>query len=337
MAPKSAFCERVKMAEADFQRIEQFLDMMAAERGASAHTMAAYRRDLLDLMAFLHQKKSSFLDADTEHLRAYLADLTTRHLATSSAARKLSSLRQFFRFLYGEGVRTHDPSGRLKSPKQTRPLPKVLSVEDVSRLLDCAQREAMAESAGQAQRRQAVRLHVLLELIYATGLRVSELVALPRQLAKSKDRLVMVKGKGNKERLVPLTPAAKHAMALWEAVQAKPVHATSASDSSAQQKVRRAQTGWLFPADSESGHVPRQVFARDLKALAERAGLDPAAVSPHILRHAFASHLLQNGADLRIVQQILGHADISTTQIYTHVLDERLKGLVRDLHPLAHN
>jgi integrase/recombinase XerD len=240
-------------------------------------------------------------------------------------------------------LRTDDPSGRLKSPKQGRPLPKVLSVEEVSRLLDFAKSEAFDTATRPLQRRAAVRLHVLLELIYATGLRVSELVSLPVQLARSKDRLVMVRGKGNKERLVPLTQAARDALGYWMDIMAQPQSGAGeagpdkdkAASLPRSAKGRLAVGGWLFPADSESGHLTRQAFARDLKALAERAGLHPEAVSPHVLRHAFASHLLQNGADLRIVQQLLGHADISTTQIYTHVLDERLKSMVRDLHPLA--
>lgn len=314
--------------------------MLAAERGASPHTLAAYRRDLEDLMAFLAARKSSLLAADTEALRLYLAQLSARAMAASTTARKMSALRQFFRFLYGEALRDDDPSGRLKSPKQGRPLPKVLSVDEVTRLLDYAKSEAFAPEARAAQRRQSARLHVLLELIYATGLRVSELVSLPAQLARSKDRLVMVRGKGNKERLVPLTQTAREALAHWVEIQTPDGHTAGGQTSTGtspkpQKKGRLAQSGWLIPADSDSGHLTRQAFARDLKALADRAGLNPDAVSPHVLRHAFASHLLQNGADLRIVQQLLGHADISTTQIYTHVLDERLKSMVRDLHPLA--
>ena len=319
----------------DFELISRFLDMLAAERGASPHTLSAYRRDLEDLMVFLKPQGSSLHKADTEALRAYLAHLSARQMTASTSARKLSALRQFYRFLYGETLRDDDPSGRLKSPKQGRPLPKVLSVEAVSRLLDYAKSEAFAHDSRAGPRRQALRLHVLLELIYATGLRVSELVSLPVQLARSKDRLVMVRGKGNKERLVPLTQAARDALSHWIETETQTAQGTSGKPSPPAAKGRLARAGWLFPADSESGHLTRQAFARDLKALAERAGLDPDAVSPHVLRHAFASHLLQNGADLRIVQQLLGHADISTTQIYTHVLDERLKSMVRDLHPLA--
>ena len=321
----------------DLLLIGRFLDMLAAERGASLHTLAAYRRDLEDAMAFLAARQESLLTADIEALRAFLAALSTRHMAAASTARKMSALRQFYRFIYGEGVRSDDPSGRLKSPKQVRPLPKVLSVEDVTRLLDLAKTAAYDTQGSFARRKQAARLHVLLELIYATGLRVSELVALPAQLAKSKDRLVMVKGKGNKERLVPLTQAARDALTHWRDMQAKQEKEKDAHQSKAglAKTFAGTKSHWLFPADSETGHVTRQAFARDLKALAQQAGLHPDAVSPHVLRHAFASHLLQNGADLRIVQQLLGHADISTTQIYTHVLDERLKGMVRDLHPLA--
>ena len=318
----------------DLELIRRFLDMLAAERGASLHTLDAYRRDLEDVMAFLTQRKDSLLTADIEALRAFLDALAARHMAASTTARKISALRQFYRFVYGEGLRSDDPSGRLKSPKQMRPLPKVLSIDDVSRLLDLAKTEAYAAHESFIRRNQAARLHVLLELLYATGLRVSELVSLPAQLAKSTDRLVMVKGKGNKERLVPLTQAARDALTHWRDMQA--AHKKELEEKTPLAKsAATSKSSWLFPSDSESGHLTRQAFARDLKALAQQAGLHPDAVSPHILRHAFASHLLQNGADLRIVQQLLGHADISTTQIYTHVLDDRLKGMVRDLHPLA--
>ena len=296
-------------------RVEAFLEMLSAERGAAANTLEAYRRDLGDFAEFLGGRPLE--QAEPEDLRAYLADLVKRGFARSSQARRLSSLWQFYRFLYAEGVRGDDPSSGLEAPKRGRPLPKVLSVADVGRLLETA-RQAVERASGPQARARAARLYCLLEVLYATGLRVSELVGLKRTAARHENRFLAVRGKGGRERLVPLNDAAKAAMRLHlDASKAV------AGDS---------ESPWLFPAFSESGHLTRQAFARELKALAAAAGL--VRISPHVLRHAFASHLLQNGADLRAVQQLLGHADISTTQIYTHVLDERLKALVRK-HPLA--
>ena len=307
--------------------IRRFLDMLASERGASANTLSAYKSDLEDAGAVLAKAGANLLSADTAALRYFLQILQKRQVSAATTARKTSALRQFYRFLYGEGLRADDPAGRLKSPRQGRPLPKVLSVDDVTRLLDQAGRDAAVEAAEASlpARRRAARMLALLELIYATGLRVSELMALPDSLWRVRERLIVVKGKGGKERLVPLTEKAMAALQAWRLLR----------DQRADGTVAAASGPWLFPSDSESGHVTRQAFARDLKELAERSGLSPQAVSPHVLRHAFASHLLQNGADLRIVQQLLGHADIATTQIYTHVLDERLKSMVRDLHPLG--
>jgi integrase/recombinase XerD len=307
--------------------IRRFLDMLASERGASDNTLSAYRSDLEDAGAVLAKAGLDLVSVDTEALRDFLQTLQKRQVSAATTARKTSALRQFYRFLYGEGLRADDPAGRLKSPRQGRPLPKVLSVDDVTRLLDQAGRDAGvdASDASLPARRRAARMLALLELIYATGLRVSELMALPDSLWRVRERLIVVKGKGGKERLVPLTEKAMAALQAWRLLR----------DQRPDGAVAALNTPWLFPSDSESGHVTRQAFARDLKELAERSGLSPQAVSPHVLRHAFASHLLQNGADLRIVQQLLGHADIATTQIYTHVLDERLKSMVRDLHPLG--
>ncbi|MCJ2070724.1 tyrosine recombinase [Methylobacterium sp. J-030] len=288
--------------------------MLAAERGAGANTLAAYRRDLDDYRAYLARAGLALDDVEAGTLRAFLADLETRGLKASSAARRLSCVRGFHKFLYAEGLAEADPSVAVSGPRRGRVLPKILSVAEVDRLLAVAQAAAGAEQAPGPARR-ARRMICLLELLYATGLRVSELVALPRAAGATRERYLFVKGKGGRERLVPLTEAARAAMA---------AHLAAVPEESA----------WLFPAESESGHLTRQAFARDLKAVALEAGLRPDRVSPHVLRHAFASHLLQNGADLRIVQVLLGHADISTTQIYTHVLDERLKAMVRDLHPL---
>jgi integrase/recombinase XerD len=252
-------------------------------------------------------------------LRTFLASLEERGLKASSAARRLSAVRQFHRFLYAEGYAPVDAGTAVEAPKRGRSLPKVLSVEEVDRLLGVA-RDMGAAAASQGQALRAARMACLLELLYATGLRVSELVALPRQAARTRERFLVVRGKGNKERLVPLTEIAR---------------AAARSYLTQLERHRPTPSPWLFPADSDSGHLTRQAFARDLKAVAAAAGIRTDRVSPHVLRHAFASHLLQNGADLRVVQELLGHADISTTQIYTHVLDERLKSMVRDLHPLA--
>ncbi|MGN6304069.1 MAG: site-specific tyrosine recombinase XerD [Mesorhizobium sp.] len=297
-------------------RIEAFLEMMSAERGAAENTLAGYRRDLEDAAETI---AGNLADASSDAIRTYLDSMAARGFAPTSQARKLSALRQFFKFLYAEGLRGDDPTGTLDSPKKGRPLPKVMSEAETGRLLDRAAREA--DDPEQDDRLAALRLHALVEVLYATGLRVSELVGLPVTVAQRDDRFFMVRGKGGKERMVPLSAKARAAMRTWLAARA----AVPAF----------AESPFLFPAGSESGHLARQVFARDLKGLAARAGIASVSLSPHVLRHAFASHLLQNGADLRAVQQLLGHADISTTQIYTHVLEERLVRLVNEHHPLA--
>jgi len=310
----------------DGKLIDLFLDMLAAEQGAGDNTLDAYRRDLTDFSAYLSANNQSFVSAGTQPLRDYLADLDSRGFKSSSAARRLSAMRHLFRFLLNERIRTDDPAAILSGPKRGRGLPKVLSISDVDRLL--ARAKALAEQAKASPHElvRAARLHCLLEVLYATGLRVSELVSLPLSAARSDAPMIVVRGKGNKERLVPLNEASRRAMADYLA----------AIDSlKALKRQNAASSKWLFPSFGESGHLTRQHFARDLKELAASAGLAPRLVSPHVLRHAFASHLLHNGADLRIVQTLLGHTDISTTQIYTHVVEERLKSLVRDLHPLA--
>ena len=299
--------------------VELFLDMLAAERGAGANTLAAYRNDLADLSAHLRASGVSIAGADTDDLRGFLTSLAERGFKASSLARRLSALRQLYRFMYAEGKRGDDPAAVLEGPKRGRSLPKVLSIAEVDQLLTKARAEAEDEKLPVSQRLRAARLLCLLEVVYATGLRVSELVALPASAAKRDQRMLVVRGKGNKERLVPLNQAAKRAMAEYLKLGGKAA----------------AQSKWLFPSFGEQGHLTRQHFARELKALGSSCGIAPERLSPHVLRHAFASHLLHNGADLRVVQTLLGHADISTTQIYTHVLEERLKSLVRDLHPLA--
>ena len=303
-------------------RLEAFLEMMSAERGASDNTLAAYRRDLEDASAFLGGRLA---DAGTQDIRAFLDDVARRGFAATSQARKLSSLRQFFRFLYAEGLRADDPTGTLDAPRKEKPLPKTMGEDAVSRLIARAEAEKRAAEGGgeegAAAYLDACRLHALVETLYATGLRVSELVALPAAAAQRAERFFVVRGKGGKERMVPLSQPARAALKQWLAARARLPGAD--------------ESPFLFPSASKSGHLPRQVFARELKGLAARAGVPAAKVSPHVLRHAFASHLLQNGADLRAVQQLLGHSDISTTQIYTHVLENRLAELVGRHHPLA--
>ena len=286
--------------------------MLTAERGAAPLTVEAYRRDLTDFAAFLAGRGGALATADAGAARAYLSHLATR-VAPGTSARRLSCLRQFFRFLFAEGVRDDDPTAVIDSPRKPRPLPKVLSEDEVERLLAAAR--ARKGPAG-------ARLVALVELLYATGLRVSELVALPLSAMRGDPRFLIVRGKGGKERLVPVGEAATRAVAGYLEVRATFVPPGAAS-------------AWLFPSRGASGHLTRHRFGQLVKELAAAAGIAPRRASPHVLRHAFASHLLAHGADLRAVQKMLGHADIATTQIYTHVLDARLKALVRDHHPLA--
>jgi integrase/recombinase XerD len=298
-----------------------FLDMLTAERGAAKHTIDAYARDLAEFLAHLAAKGKDATNATSDHLRAYLAALARKGLAPTSRARKLSSIRQFFRFLLAEGLRADDPSSAIDSPKLGRPLPKVLSLAEVETLLDTA-KDTCARSGDGVARRRALRLYALLETLYATGLRVSELIALPRAVLTADDQVLTIKGKGGRERLVPLNETARQAIAAHLAA----VHADEAQG--------KRVSPWLFPS-SGGQHLTRQRLGQELKALAIASGVQPSRVSPHVLRHAFASHLLDRGADLRTVQQLLGHADISTTQIYTHVIEERLRRLVEQHHPLA--
>jgi len=322
------------MTQSDGTLIDLYLDMLAAERGAAANTLEAYRRDLQDFAASLAKRAGALAAADGEAIRRYLAGLTGRGFSSASVARRLSAIRQLYRFLYAEGLRKDDPAAAIEGPKRGRPLPKVLSVGHVDQLLNVA-REGIDDAARPiTERLRAARLNCLLEVLYATGLRVSELVALPASAARRDERMLIVRGKGNKERLVPLNDAAKRAMREYLALRTE-AESRKENKSNNDRKNALKPSKWLFPSFGKSGHLTRQHFARDLKAIAAGAGLRPKQVSPHVLRHAFASHLLQNGADLRAVQTLLGHADISTTQIYTHVLEERLKSLVRDLHPLG--
>ncbi|CAN7249449.1 site-specific tyrosine recombinase XerD [Pararhizobium sp. LjRoot235] len=311
------------MIDLSAAHMESFLEMMSAERGAAENTLLSYEHDLEDAYSFLKQRGVKPTDAASEDLRAYLAHLAKQGFKASSQARRLSTLRQFYKFLYAEGLRTDDPTGVLDAPKKARTLPKVLSIDDVSKLIGQAEIEA-ARADGDVIGR--LRMHALIELLYATGMRVSELIALPASVLARNGRFLVVRGKGNKERMVPLSHSAIRALQAYGAEMAK---------DNAAQKTPPPESQWLFPSSGKAGYLPRQVFARDLKGLAARAGIRVAAISPHVLRHAFASHLLANGADLRAVQELLGHSDISTTQIYTHVLEERLHQLVQNHHPLA--
>ncbi len=310
------------MKDLGWVHVEAFLEMMSAERGAAANTLSSYERDLDDLHSFLNGRSVRLLEAVSADLSAYLASLAAQGFKPSSQARRLAAMRQFYKFLYAEGLRTDDPTGVLDAPKKGRALPKTMGVDEVGRLLEQAETEAQDPAPGQLQR---LRMLALLELLYATGMRVSELVTLPVRVLDQDGRFLMIRGKGNKERLVPLSQSAIATMKLYGRMLAA---------ENAAAKVPQ-ESPWLFPAASKEGYLPRQVFARDLKNLAIRAGLTPSIISPHVMRHAFASHLLANGADLRVVQELLGHSDISTTQIYTHVLEERLQQLVQTHHPLA--
>jgi len=286
---------------------------LLAERGAAENTIYAYRQDLEEFLKHCAACSTDEVKVDIDDIRTYLETLTARGLSPATSARRLSALKQFFRFLYAENIRSDDPTTIIDAPKQGRALPKILSEEEVSLLLDAAAKDVSPEG---------LRLKALLELLYATGLRVSELVSLRYNAVPDDRDVILVRGKGDKERLVPMGKPAKSALAEYKAVR--------------QNYLQKNQTSpWLFPSAAKQGHLTRQRFGQRLKELARVAGIAPAKVSPHVLRHAFASHLLAHGADLRAVQQMLGHADISTTQIYTHVLDERLKQLVTENHPLA--
>ena len=305
------------------RRCEAFLDMLAAERGAAANTIAAYRRDLEHFAEFLAARETALEQTAPADLVAYLRAASAEGLAPASRARRLSALRQLYKFLSSEGFVADDPAAGLAGPRGRRALPKTLSVAEVDRLIAAARRRT--EGAHGRERVRALRLYCLVEMLYATGMRVSELVSLPRAVLDGDDRVLTIRGKGGRERLVPLNASARAALDRYLSI------GRGAEDDMAPM----LRTRWLFPSRSSGGHLTRQRFAQDLKDVALEAGLDPTRVSPHVLRHAFASHLLDRGADLRSVQQLLGHADISTTEIYTHVLEERLKRLVLEHHPLA--
>jgi integrase/recombinase XerD len=300
--------------------VEPFLEALGAERGAAQNTLAAYRRDLEHFLKWLGHSGAGPETAERSEIEAYLAALEADGLAPATRSRRLSAIRQFYHFALSEGWRDDDPAGRISGPRPARKLPVTLSMAEVDRLLDAAR----LRPGGAAGR---VQMHCLMELLYAAGLRVTELVSLPAASVRGSPRMLMVTGKGGRDRMVPLSDAAREALAAWLILR-----------DAAEAERRRAggrPSPWLFPSRGKLGHLTRIGFYHALKTLAIAAGLDPSRISPHTLRHAFATHLLANGADLRAIQQLLGHADVSTTQIYTHVLDERLKALVLKHHPLA--
>ena len=307
------------MKAGDATLIEAFLDMMSAERGASINTMAAYRRDLLDFSGYRAAKGGNARTATRDDIKAYLAMLSKSGAAGSTQARRLSALRQFFAFLYGDGIRKDDPTDAIDAPRRERPLPRTLSRADMEALIEAARAQSEKSSEG-------LRLLCMVEMLYASGLRVSELVTLPLATVRSREGFVLVKGKGQKERLVPLNNPARAAINAWLVVR----------DEFLPAGVRRAHAErFLFPSRGAEGHITRRRMGQMLKDLALAAGLDPDKLSPHVMRHAFATHLVEGGADLRSVQTMLGHADIATTQIYTHVAKDRLTQVVEDAHPLS--
>ena len=314
---KSAPSERLATASGH-RLIERYLEMMAAERGAAANTLAAYRRDLEAYDSFLQATGKSLKDSDPAAIRGHLEAIEASGMARSTAARKLSAIRQFHRCLHSDGLASDNPATAIESPRTARPLPKIISEAEVEALIAAAQ--LRLKSARGKMAVKALRLFCLLELLYATGLRVSELVGLPLRAATAERDFIMVRGKGGRERLVPVSRQARSLLG-------RHVAALAESDDGGQK--------WLFPSSGKSGHLTRQHFALELKGLAAEAGIDQQRLSPHVLRHGFASHLLAGGADLRAVQQMLGHADISTTQIYTHVQSGRLREVVETHHPLA--
>jgi len=303
-------------ARSGSRMVEHFLEMMAAD-GAAANTLESYRRDLEDFSDFVRNRKRAPEEAAPNHIRDYLKRLSGAGMAASTMARRLSALRRFFGFLYSERVRDDDPTSTIDSPRVGRSLPKYLSESEVDTLLDAAACRPGAEG---------LRLVAMLEILYATGLRVSELVGLPMSALTRDERFLIVRGKGQKERMVPLSDPARDAISDYQAVREGYLPKGRAGG---------RDNPWVFPSRGKDGHLTRARFGQLLKELAIDAGIDQRRVSPHVLRHSFASHLLAHGADLRALQQMLGHADISTTQIYTHVLDERLKSLVNEAHPLA--
>jgi integrase/recombinase XerD len=303
--------------------IDQFLEMMAAERGAAANTIDAYRRDLRDFLGYVAKKKQTLETISRSGIESFLAGLASEGLSSQTVARKLSTIRQLFAFLYMEKLRGDNPTATLETPKLAKRLPKVLTIDDVLRLIDAAHKDASPKG---------LRLTAMLELMYGAGMRVSELITLKLsalQVREGGKRVtvdaLLITGKGNKERLVPISSKAQIALSAY--LDIRPVFLPSGE--------KKIESPYLFPYSRAAGYITRQQYGVMLKELAISAGIDPEKISPHTLRHSFASHLLEGGADLRVIQELLGHSDISTTQVYTHVASSRLKKLVNEKHPLA--
>ena len=293
------------------EKVDAFLEMMQAERGSSSNTVMAYRRDLDDFLNYLEKTNQKLLTLDGAHLRGYLTYLRSQYMSPKTQSRHLSAIREFYRFLYSEGLIKENPCDYVESPKMPKSLPKYLTEKEVSDLIQTA----YSENA---------RLYVLLELVYASGLRVSELVGLPLTAFNVEEKHLFIVGKGSKERVVPLNDHAVTALKNWVDVD--------------REKKSKRKSKWLFPSHlSKSGHLTRGAFFKELKKLASEIGINPERVFPHVFRHSFASHLVAHEADLRSVQKMLGHADIATTEIYTHILPDRLKKIVEKSHPLAYN
>ncbi len=304
----------------DDQWISSFLDAQAAELGAATNTLLAYGRDLKDFADWLDRKGTTFEQADRDQVEAYLIDCDAQGLAQATRARRLSAIKQVYRFAFEEGWRPDNPAIQIKGPGRAKRLPKTLGVPEVDRLL------AAARTTGRTDEDRA-RNTCLMELLYATGMRVSELVAMPVAAARGDPRMLLILGKGGKERMVPLSPPAREALSDWLELR----------DKAEEKQVEKGglASKYLFPSRGKAGHLTRQRFYLLIKDLAVTGNVPPSDVTPHTLRHAFATHLLANGADLRSIQTLLGHADVATTEIYTHVLDERLSELVLQHHPLA--
>ena len=300
--------------------ISTFLEAQAAELGAATNTLLAYGRDLVDFSSWLERRKRDFSDADRDQIESYLIDCDAQGLSRATRARRLSAIKQLFRFAFEEGWRDTNPAIQIKGPGRAKRLPKTLAVAEVDRLLAAARRTGRTQS-------DKVRNTCLIEVLYATGMRVTELVSLPVSSARGDPRMLLVLGKGGKERMVPLSPDARDALSAWLGIR---------DEAEEQSLAKGGQTSrFLFPSRGKSGHLTRHMFFHLIKDLAVEGGVSPEKVTPHTLRHAFATHLLANGADLRSIQTLLGHADVATTEIYTHVLDERLSELVLEHHPLA--
>ncbi|WP_170750842.1 tyrosine recombinase [Ruegeria lacuscaerulensis] len=300
--------------------ISTFLQAQAAELGASPNTLLAYGRDLKDFAAWLERRKTTFDQADRDRIERYLIDCDAQGLSQSTRARRLSAIKQLYRFAFEESWRETNPAIQIKGPGRQKRLPKTLDVPEVDRLLQAARETGRTET-------DRIRNTCLMEVLYATGMRVTELVSLPVSSARGDPRMLLVLGKGGKERMVPLSSPAREALALWLKTR------DEAEDQLVADGGQRSR--FLFPSRGKSGHLTRHMFFHLIKELAVQGGVSPEKVTPHTLRHAFATHLLANGADLRSIQTLLGHADVATTEIYTHVLDERLAELVLEHHPLA--